>query len=184
MSRASLVRAIAAFAVIATSLYIALTMSPRLGLDLRGGTQLVLETQDSPTVKADAAATDRTLEVLRRRADSLGVADAPLARSGERRIIVELPGVQDPTKAAEVIGKTAQLTFHPVLGAPDPGAKTKPGKESRSCPTIAAPRCTSDRPPSPATASAVPRPGSTPSRAVAGSSPSTSAIRDVRRGPS
>ncbi|WP_326645340.1 protein translocase subunit SecD [Streptosporangium sp. NBC_01755] len=134
MSRASLVRAIAAFAVIATSLYIALTMSPRLGLDLRGGTQLVLETQDSPTVKADAAATDRTLEVLRRRADSLGVADAPLARSGERRIIVELPGVQDPTKAAEVIGKTAQLTFHPVLGAPDPGAKTKPGKGEQILP--------------------------------------------------
>ncbi|GAA2872893.1 protein translocase subunit SecD [Streptosporangium fragile] len=126
MSRAPVVRAVAALAVIATSLFIALTMSPRLGLDLRGGTQLVLETRDSPTVKADAAATDRTLEVLRRRADGLGVADAPLARSGERRIIVELPGVQDPTKAAEVIGKTAQLTFHPVIGVPEAGAK--PGK--------------------------------------------------------
>ncbi|MEU8205930.1 protein translocase subunit SecD [Streptosporangium sp. NPDC049046] len=126
MSRAPVVRAVAAFAVIATSLFIALTMSPRLGLDLRGGTQLVLETQDSPTVKADAAATDRTLEVLRRRADGLGVADAPLARSGERRIIVELPGVQDPTKAAEVIGKTAQLTFHPVIAVPNPADETKP----------------------------------------------------------
>jgi len=126
MSRAPVVRAVAAFVVIATSLFIALTMSPRLGLDLRGGTQLVLETRDSPTVKADAAATDRTLEVLRRRADGLGVADAPLARSGERRIIVELPGVQDPTKAAEVIGKTAQLTFHPVISVPDPAAETKP----------------------------------------------------------
>ncbi|WP_440068851.1 protein translocase subunit SecD [Streptosporangium sp. OZ121] len=134
MSRAPVVRAVAAFAVIATSLFIALTMSPRLGLDLRGGTQLVLETRDSPTVKADAAATDRTLEVLRRRADGLGVADAPLARSGERRIIVELPGVQDPTKAAEVIGKTAQLTFHPVLGVPDPAAGTKPGKGEQILP--------------------------------------------------
>ncbi|MBB2914691.1 SecD/SecF fusion protein [Streptosporangium becharense] len=128
MSRAPVVRALAALAVIATSLFIALTMSPRLGLDLRGGTQLVLETKDSPTVKADAAATDRALEVLRRRADGLGVADAPLARSGERRIIVELPGVQDPTKAAEVIGKTAQLTFHPVIGIPQPGAKPAEGE--------------------------------------------------------
>ncbi|WP_328794100.1 protein translocase subunit SecD [Herbidospora solisilvae] len=54
--------------------------------------------------------------MLRRRADALGVVDPTLLRSGERRIIVELPGVLDPRQAAEVIGRTAQLTFHPVLG--------------------------------------------------------------------
>lgn len=129
MSRAPVVRAVTAFAVIAISLFVALTMTPRLGLDLRGGTQIVLETRDSPTVKADAEATDRTLEVLRRRADALGVADAPLARSGERRIIVELPGVQDPTKAAEVIGKTAQLTFHPVIALADEATTPKKGEQ-------------------------------------------------------
>ena len=129
MSRTPVVRAVAALAVIAISLFVALTMSPRLGLDLRGGTQIVLETKDSPTLKADAEATDRTLEVLRRRADALGVADAPLARSGERRIIVELPGVQDPTKAAEVIGKTAQLTFHPVVAVADETTKADKGQQ-------------------------------------------------------
>ncbi|MEV8630624.1 protein translocase subunit SecD [Streptosporangium sp. NPDC051023] len=128
MSRAPVVRAVTALAVIAISLLIALTMTPRLGLDLRGGTQIVLETKDSPTAKADAEATDRTLEVLRRRADALGVADAPLARSGERRIIVELPGVQDPARAAEVIGKTAQLTFHPVEGLAGEGTKAGDGQ--------------------------------------------------------
>ncbi|GHE34402.1 protein translocase subunit SecDF [Streptosporangium violaceochromogenes] len=128
MSRAPVVRAVAALAVVATSLFIALTMSPRLGLDLRGGTQIVLETRDSPTAKADAEATDRALEVLRRRADALGVADAPLARSGERRIIVELPGVQDPAKAAAVIGKTAQLTFHPVVAVADDTTKAGKGQ--------------------------------------------------------
>jgi len=112
----SLVRALLALAVLAASGYVVLTSSPRLGLDLRGGTQIVLETSDSPTVTADAEATDRTLEVLRRRVDALGVAEPTLARSGERRIIVELPGLQDPAEAAEVIGRTAQLTFHPVLG--------------------------------------------------------------------
>ncbi|GGK70597.1 protein translocase subunit SecDF [Planomonospora parontospora subsp. parontospora] len=126
MSRAPLIRAIAAFAVIAASLYVALTMRPTLGLDLRGGTQIVLETRDSPTVKADAETTDRTLEVLRRRVDALGVSEPTLARSGEQRIIVELPGVLDPSKAAEVIGKTAQLTIHPVIAVAD--ANTKPGK--------------------------------------------------------
>ncbi|MEU7894335.1 protein translocase subunit SecD [Nonomuraea sp. NPDC049152] len=116
MSRAPLWRAVAALAVIATSLFLALTMPPRLGLDLRGGTQLVFETRDSPTVKADASATDRTLEVLHRRADALGVVDPTLVRSGDKRIIVELPGVLDPRRAAEVIGRTAQLSFHAVLG--------------------------------------------------------------------
>ncbi|MGK5730431.1 protein translocase subunit SecD [Streptomyces sp. URMC 124] len=118
--RASLWRALIALAVVAASLFFALTTPARLGLDLRGGTRIVLETRDSPTSRADAAATDRALEVLRQRVDALGVSEPSLARSGERRIVVELPGVQDPRKAVDVIGRTAQLTFHPVLGtAPD-----------------------------------------------------------------
>ncbi|PZG20865.1 protein translocase subunit SecD [Spongiactinospora gelatinilytica] len=123
MNRAPLWRAVAAFAVIAISAVLALTMTPRLGLDLRGGTQLVFESKDSATVKADAAATDRALDVLRRRADALGVVDPTLVRSGEKRIIVELPGVLDPRQAAEVIGRTAQLAFHPVLGVAEANDK-------------------------------------------------------------
>ncbi|MDX3101316.1 protein translocase subunit SecD [Nonomuraea angiospora] len=119
MYRAPVWRAVTALAVIAISLILALVSAPRLGLDLRGGTQLVFETRDSPTVKADSAATDRALDVLRQRADALGVVDPTLVRSGERRIIVELPGVLDPRQAAEVIGRTAQLAFHPVLGEGD-----------------------------------------------------------------
>ncbi|MFI6942747.1 protein translocase subunit SecD [Streptomyces sp. NPDC050418] len=101
------------------SLYIAVTTPVRLGLDLRGGTQIVLETRSTPDTEAGPEATDRTLEVLRGRIDALGVAEPTLVRSGERRIIVELPGVQDPKQAAEVLGRTAQLTFHPVLGTAD-----------------------------------------------------------------
>ncbi|WP_328808053.1 protein translocase subunit SecD [Nonomuraea antri] len=112
-----------AFAVIAISAILALVTAPRLGLDLRGGTHMVFESKDSATVKADATATDRALDVLRQRADALGVVDPTLIRSGEKRIIVELPGVLDPRKAAEVIGRTAQLAFHPVLG---PGTEGDP----------------------------------------------------------
>ena len=124
MNRANVVRAVLAFAVLATSFYFAYTKPARLGLDLRGGTQIVLETQDSPTVKADRESTDRALEVLRRRIDALGVAESSITRSGDRRLIVELPDVQDPTRATEAIGRTAQLTAHPVL--PNTG---KPDKE-------------------------------------------------------
>lgn len=106
-----------ALVVLALSAYAVLTRPAKLGLDLRGGTQIVLEARDTPTVRADGAATDRVLEVLRRRVDGLGVAEPVLTRSGERRIIVDLPGLQDPREAVEVIGRTAQLTVHPVLGA-------------------------------------------------------------------
>ncbi|MFE9677009.1 protein translocase subunit SecD [Streptomyces sp. NPDC006259] len=128
------VRAFFALAVVALSLSITAAVPVRLGLDLRGGTQIVLETRDSPTAEADSAATDRTLEVLRRRVDALGVAEPAIARSGDNRIIVELPGVQDPREAADVLGRTAQLTFHPVLGVAEPGQAPTERPEERTLP--------------------------------------------------
>ncbi len=109
-------RALVVVVVIAGAATLALSRPARLGLDLRGGTQIVLEAQDTDRVKVDGDVASRTLEVLRRRVDALGVAEPTLQRSGERRIIVELPGVADPDEAVRVIGRTAQLAFHPVLG--------------------------------------------------------------------
>ncbi|HEY9439090.1 MAG TPA: protein translocase subunit SecD [Streptomyces sp.] len=116
MTRATTVRAVLAAAVLLVSVIITLTQSPRLGLDLQGGTRMVLQANDSQTTQANRESTDRTLEVLRERVDSLGVSEPTLTRSGEDRIIVELPDVQDPREAAEVLGKTAQLSFHAVQG--------------------------------------------------------------------
>ncbi|MFM9453809.1 protein translocase subunit SecD [Streptomyces europaeiscabiei] len=116
MTRALRIRGLLALAAVALSLFIALTVPVHLGLDLRGGTQIVLETRPTATADAVSEATDRTLEVLRGRIDALGVAEPTLARSGSNRIVVELPGVQDPAEAADVLGRTAQLTFHQVLG--------------------------------------------------------------------
>jgi SecD/SecF fusion protein len=120
-TRAPWWRALASLAALGLAFVFAATSSPRLGLDLEGGTQIVLETRDGDRVKADGEATDRAVEVLRGRVDALGVAEPTLARAGERRIIVELPGVQDPREAADVIGRTAQLGFHVVRGAVQPG---------------------------------------------------------------
>lgn len=123
MSRSALVRALLAIGVLATAVFLAATRPAKLGLDLRGGTQIVLQAKDSPTVKVSKDVTDRTLEVLRRRVDQLGVSEPALTRSGNNRIIIELPGVSDPKQALSVIGRTAQLSFHPVLGtgpAPQP----------------------------------------------------------------
>ncbi|CAO0825139.1 Multifunctional fusion protein OS=Streptomyces microflavus OX=1919 GN=secD PE=3 SV=1 [Streptomyces microflavus] len=130
MTRATTVRAVLAAAVLLVSVFITLTMSPRLGLDLQGGTRMVLQAEDSATVEANRETTDRTLEVLRQRIDSLGVAEPVLTRSGEDRIIVELPDVQDPRQAAAVIGRTAQLSFHAVQGATPPGTEPESKPES------------------------------------------------------
>ena len=99
-----------------------LTRPARLGLDLRGGTQIVLQARGTDRQEVDDDTMDRTLEVLRRRVDQLGVAEPTLQRSGDRRVIVELPGVYDPAEAVRVIGRTAQLGFHPVLALADPSA--------------------------------------------------------------
>ena len=86
-------------------------------------------------MKADGESTDRAVEVLRRRVDALGVAEPTLTRSGDRRIIVELPGLQDPREAAEVIGRTAQLTFHPVLGVATPTPTPSPSASGSESPS-------------------------------------------------
>ncbi len=128
MSSSFVWRALVVLVVLAGATFMVFTEPVRLGLDLRGGTQIVLELQDTEQQEVDDDTAERTLEVLRRRVDALGVAEPTLQRQGTRRIIVELPGVTDPEEAENVIGRTAQLAFHPVLGlALDPG---DPGSEA------------------------------------------------------
>ena len=125
MSRHMVWRALAVLAVIGAAVGLVFSRPIRLGLDLRGGTQIVLEAQATETQQIDADTVARTVEVLRRRVDQLGVAEPSLQRSGNDRVIVELPGVTDPEEALDVIGRTAQLTFHRVLGIADTGERGK-----------------------------------------------------------
>jgi SecD/SecF fusion protein len=116
-------RLVAVLLVLGAAGWLAVTRPVRLGLDLRGGTQIVLEAGAGSDRNVDGDTLARTLEVLRRRVDQLGVAEPTLQRSGQRRVIVELPGVYDPKQAVEVIGRTAQLAFQPVLGLAGPDAE-------------------------------------------------------------
>jgi len=85
----------------------------KLGLDLRGGMHLVLEVDLNrlPEGTSPSDAMERALEVIRNRVDQFGVAEPLIARQGDRWIVVELPGVKDPERAIELIGKTALLEF-------------------------------------------------------------------------
>lgn len=86
-------------------------MPIKLGLDLRGGVHVVLEAQDTPQTKVDADVMSRAKAVIDNRVNGLGVAEPVVQLKGARQIIVDLPGLRDPQKAVEVIGKTAVLEF-------------------------------------------------------------------------
>ena len=62
-------------------------------------------------------AVSRSLEILRNRVDQFGVSEPSIQKQGNRRIVVELPGVHDPARARELIGKTALLEFNLVVDA-------------------------------------------------------------------
>ena len=86
-----------------------------LGLDLRGGAHIVLQAKDTPENPLRDDSIDRLLAVLRNRIDQYGVAEPIIQKSGTDRIIVDLPGIQDPAAALELIGKTAQMDFREVI---------------------------------------------------------------------
>jgi preprotein translocase subunit SecD len=91
----------------------------RLGLDLRGGTRLVLEadTADSPGIDLNDAM-NTAVDVVERRVNAFGVAESITERVGDNRISVQLPGISSD-EAVDRIGRTAQLQFMELGMTPD-----------------------------------------------------------------
>ncbi|MBQ7543528.1 MAG: protein translocase subunit SecD [Synergistaceae bacterium] len=89
--------------------------SLNLGLDLKGGAHIVLQAKATPEAPLRDDSIDRLLAVLRNRIDQYGVAEPIIQKSGSDRIIVDLPGIQDPAAALELIGRTAQMDFREVI---------------------------------------------------------------------
>lgn len=85
----------------------------KLGLDLRGGVHLLLRVavEKLPPGSDPKDAVNRTIEILRRRVDGLGVNEPLIQAEGKNHIVVQLPGFQDPARARDLIGKTAVLQF-------------------------------------------------------------------------
>ncbi len=82
------------------------------GLDLRGGMHLALEIDDSRGTVADPAdALSRAERVVRNRIDQFGVAEPVVQRVGDDRLIVELPGIDDPQRAIELVQQSGFLQF-------------------------------------------------------------------------
>ena len=84
----------------------------QLGLDLRGGSQLTLQVQPAGAIKSiQKEQLDAVKEVLDRRINGLGVAESTLQTVGDDQLVLQLPGEQDPARAASVLGTTALLEF-------------------------------------------------------------------------
>jgi SecD/SecF fusion protein len=81
----------------------------RLGLDLQGGLEVVLKAIPPKGHKITSADLDRSVSIMRSRIDKLGVSEPEIRKQGSDQIVIQLAGVHDPKKAAQLIGKTAQL---------------------------------------------------------------------------
>lgn len=87
---------------------------PRLGLDLQGGTSVVLTAPEGTDPELLQVAT----EIMTRRIEDFGAVQEPdIAVSGDDTVVVQLPGVEDEQRAIEAVGQTGLLSFRPVLEA-------------------------------------------------------------------
>jgi preprotein translocase subunit SecD len=84
----------------------------KLGLDLQGGMHLALELDQSKQVSADPVRDlDLALTVLRKRIDEFGVSEPVIQKVGDERVVVELPGIDDPARAKAIVQRSAFLEF-------------------------------------------------------------------------
>ncbi|MFC7307709.1 protein translocase subunit SecD [Streptomyces monticola] len=100
--------------------------TPRLGIDLAGGTSITLEAKNEPGQPNAINKTnmDTAVGIIERRVNGLGVSEAEVQTQGDRNIIVNIPKGTDEKQARDQVGTTARLVFRPVLtvGAGKPSA--------------------------------------------------------------
>ncbi len=87
-----------------------------LGLDLQGGLEVVLKAVPPKNHKLTAEDLDRSVDIMRKRVDKLGVSEPEIRKQGTNEIVIELAGVRDAGTAAKIIGTTAQLEFYDLEG--------------------------------------------------------------------
>jgi SecD/SecF fusion protein len=116
--------------LLASSVVVIATKPTRLGLDLKGGVELVYQAKPTRQSQVTPDALNRAIEIMRERVDQLGVSEPEIQRSGSNQIQVSLPDVTNAQRAEEQVGQVAQLFFYDwepnVIG---PGGKPAPGDQ-------------------------------------------------------
>jgi preprotein translocase subunit SecD len=108
------------FLILSAALYAIYLIYPvnkttRLGLDLKGGLSVILTAKDTPKAPVDKDSLKKAELIIRERIDSLGVTESTIQRLGEKNLLIQLPGIKNPQRALEIIGKQAILQFAVVL---------------------------------------------------------------------
>lgn len=113
MNQSRIIRLVIIILVIGLAAFYAFPLDKNinLGLDLQGGSHIVLECIDTPNAPVDSDAVNRVMEIITNRINPEGVKEPIIQRQGERRILVQLPGMDDPQEAESLIGRTALLEF-------------------------------------------------------------------------
>jgi len=99
------------------------------GLDLQGGLEVVLKAQPPRGHKLTPEDQDRSVSIMRQRVDKLGVSSPEIRKQGSDQIVIQLAGVHDPAKAAQIIGSTAQLELYDLEPALVPPSTTLSGNQ-------------------------------------------------------
>ncbi|BBC37986.1 Protein translocase subunit SecD [Streptomyces graminofaciens] len=89
--------------------------TPRLGIDLAGGTSITLEARSGQESAINKTNMDTAVEIMNRRVNGLGVSEAEVQTQGDRNIIVNIPKGTNSEEAREQVGTTAKLYFRPLL---------------------------------------------------------------------
>jgi protein-export membrane protein SecD len=103
--------------IIGVSLYYILTNPINLGLDLKGGTQIILKPVETESSEVTSESLDQAMLIIMDRIDRLGISEPLVTRDISNNIVIQLPGVKDPDRAINIIGKTAQLEFRILKGS-------------------------------------------------------------------
>jgi SecD/SecF fusion protein len=98
--------------LIAASAVVIATKPTNLGLDLKGGIQLIYQGVKTPQTKVTPAALQRAVDVMDQRVNQLGVSEPSISTQGGDQISVQLPAVQDYKRAEQLVGTTARLEFY------------------------------------------------------------------------
>jgi SecD/SecF fusion protein len=106
----------ALLAAVAGVVALALFRTPTLGLDLQGGLEVILQAKAPKGRQITQADLDRSIEIMRQRIDKIGVSEPVITRQGPNQIAVQLAGVHDAVRAAQIVGQTAQLQFYDLEG--------------------------------------------------------------------
>ncbi len=114
---------------------------PKLGLDLEGGTQIILEPKTTAGQSVSTEQLNQARDIIVQRVDAGGVSGAEVTTQGDRNIVVSIPEI--PTQEVrDAISKSSQLQFRPVLavaaGAPQPVVTPSPGGTATGSPSPSA----------------------------------------------